>query len=408
MDTQRGASRDSRSRWLLLAGIALVAVLVIAACQMPSPPAKPAAASMTPTSALRAGAFTPATATATATATAVPVPSVPPTLTPTITPTLSPTPTRVPVRVSAANADRLQATTQLSYPGYVLASASLSPDTLSFVFGLADGTVQLWRVGTQAPILSMRIPGAVSAKTPVAALSVALSPANDSMAAGGANNKVDLWRFSALDKVVEGGHGGPVRAVAISKNGQLLASGSADKNVQIRQVSDGKQLGTLSGHSAAVNSLAFSPDGSLLASGSEDRSVDLWQTSDRKLLRRLPGHQDAVYSVAFSPNSQILASGSDVVRLWQVNVPGLPQVLEKPQALKGPIKALAFNPEGDLLAAIGTNNYIALWQMSDGKPLAGISCPSCGPSFLAIAFAEDSMSLAAASSNNQIIWWTAP
>jgi WD40 repeat protein len=406
MDTQRDTSGGLRWRWLLLAGSVLVAVLVIAACQTPLPPAKPVAASKTPTVAVRASGVTQTAVPATATPS--PVPSAPPTLTPTITATLSPSPTRVPVRLSAANADRLQATIQLSYPGYVLASAAFSADTRSFVFGLTDGTVQLWRVGTQAPILAMRIAGSVGAKSPIAALSVALSAANDSMAAGGANNKVDLWRFAALDKPVEGGHGGVVRAVAISKDGRLLASGSIDKNVQIRQVSDGKQLGTLSGHSAAVNSLAFSPDGALLASGSEDRSVDLWQMSDRKLLRRLPGHQDTVYSVAFSPSSQILATGSDTVRLWQINAPGLPQVLERPQALKGPLKALAFSPDGDLLAAIGSNNYIALWQMSDGKALAGIACSTCGPSFLTIAFADDGLSLSAASSGNQIIWWTAP
>jgi WD40 repeat protein len=325
---------------------------------------------------------------------------------PTITPSPSPTATRTPVRITAANADRLQPTSQLSYPGYTLASAAFAPDTRSFVFGLSDGTVQFWQAGTPVPVVALKVPGAVGAKTPISALSVALAPDLKSMAAGTSSNKVELWIFGQLDKPVEGGHGAPVRAVSISGDSRLLASGSGDKNVQLRRIADGKQLGTMSGHTGSVESVAFSADGALLASGSEDRSVILWQTSDRKVLRRLPGHQETVWSVAFSPSGQILASGSDAVRLWQVNAPGLPQVLERPQNLRGPIKGLAFNPTGDVLAGYGTNSYIGLWRVSDGQLLGGVSCQSCDPSLLTIDFADDGLSLATVTSRNQVVWWT--
>jgi WD40 repeat protein len=256
------------------------------------------------------------------------------------------------------------------------------------------------------PVVALKVPGALSAKTPISALSVALAPDGKSMAAGTSSNKVELWTSSALDKPVEGGHGAPVRAVSISGDSKLLASGSGDKNVQLRRIADGKGLGTMSGHSGAVESVAFSSDGALLASGSEDRSIILWQTADRKQLRRLPGHQETVWSVAFSPSGQLLASGSDAVRLWQVNAPGLPQVLERPQNLKGPIKGLAFSLDGDVLAAYGTNSYIGLWRVSDGQLLGGVSCQSCDPSLLTIRFSDDGLSLAAVTSRNQVVWWT--
>jgi WD40 repeat protein len=390
---------------LLCVAILVALAVVMAACG-PNSGSTPANATAAPRPATGVAA-TPAPQ---ASSTPLPSPSAvaSPTVSPTATPTPSPTATRAPAHITAANADRLQPTSQLSYPGYSLASASFAPDTTSYVFGLSDGTVQLWQAGTPVPVVALKVPGAVGAKTPISALSVSLASDLKSMAAGTSSNKVELWSFSQLDKPVEGGHGAPVRAVSISGDSKLLASGSGDKNVQLRRIADGKQLGTMSGHTGSVESLAFSADGTLLASGSEDRSVILWQTSDRKQLRRLPGHQDTVWSVAFSPSSQILASGSDAVRLWQVNAPGLPQVLERPQNLKGPVKGLAFNPAGDVLAGYGTNSYIALWRVSDGQLLGGVSCQSCDPSLLTIHFSDDGLSLAAVTARNQVVWWTVP
>ena len=56
-----------------------------------------------------------------------------------------------------------------------------------------------------------------------------------------------LWRFRQLDKLVEAGFGGVVRAIAYSKDSTLVASGSEDKSVQVWRVSDGKQQAGLSG-----------------------------------------------------------------------------------------------------------------------------------------------------------------
>ena len=356
-----------------------------------------------------ATAVPPRAVSATAAHTATPVQTATPTPTPTWTPTLTltptPTSTRVPVAISAANVSTLQMIDRLATSAPNVQSVSLSRDLRTYAFGLSDGGLQLWRVGTTSPVLALAFPGNMDPKKNYAVVSAALSPDGASLAGGYSDNKMRLWRFAELGKVIEGGHGGPVWTVAYSQDGKLIASGAEDKNVQIRQATDGGRASSMGGHTGPVRSLAFSPDGTLLASGSDDRSVILWRTADRKLQRRLPGHPDPVTAVAFAPGGQTLATGADTVRLWQMSNPGLPQVLERPENLKGTVKGLAYSPDGSLLAGYGTNSYIALWDARDGRVIGTVNCQACGSGpILGLRFADDGMMLAVASAS-QIVWF---
>ena len=65
------------------------------------------------------------------------------------------------------------------------------------------------------------------------------------------------------------------------------------------------------GHANSVNSVAISPDGQTLASGSgyenQPGEIKLWRVAEGALLRTLTQHTGSVNSVAFSPDSQTLA-----------------------------------------------------------------------------------------------------
>jgi len=63
------------------------------------------------------------------------------------------------------------------------------------------------------------------------------------------------------------------------------------------------------GHFNTVYSVAISPDGQLLASGSWDDTIKIWNLGSGRLLRTLTGHSDWVRSVAFSPDGQTIVSG---------------------------------------------------------------------------------------------------
>jgi TIR domain/WD domain, G-beta repeat len=77
---------------------------------------------------------------------------------------------------------------------------------------------------------------------------------------------------------------------------------------------------TLIGHGYDVWSVAISADGQTLASGgSYDKTIKLWNLKTEDLLRTLTGHKDSVKSVAISADGQTLASGSEdhTIKLWK-------------------------------------------------------------------------------------------
>ncbi len=107
---------------------------------------------------------------------------------------------------------------------------------------------------------------------------------------------------------------------AYSPNDSLIASGSLDRKIIIRNALTGEVLHTISAHGENILSLDFSPDGSLLASASSDHNVKIWEVATGRIHSLLKGHEYAVVFVRFSPDGKTLVSASydRTARLWEV------------------------------------------------------------------------------------------
>jgi WD40 repeat protein len=115
------------------------------------------------------------------------------------------------------------------------------------------------------------------------------------------------------------GHWGPVLGCAISADGRLLASTSADPITIVWDAVGGRALRVLQGHHAAVNACAFSPDARQLATASEDHTLRVWDLATGSQ-RVLAGHDAAVKALAWSGDGAMLisASADGTLRRWDV------------------------------------------------------------------------------------------
>jgi WD40 repeat protein len=198
------------------------------------------------------------------------------------------------------------------------------------------------------------------------------------------------------------GHLTGVSSIALTPDGQILASGSADRTIKIWNLSTGKVQTTLSGHSSAVNSVAFSPDGQTLASGSVDKTIKLWDIRTAQELYTLKGHSNSVLSVALTPDGQILASASwdQTIKLWNVGTLAEKHSLFRHSSL---VNAVTFSPDGQTLASGSVDNTIKLWDVGTGQELCTLKGHS--NSVHSVAFSPDGQTLASGGSDFNIKLW---
>ena len=194
----------------------------------------------------------------------------------------------------------------------------------------------------------------------------------------------------------------PVWAIAVSPNGQLVASGTTDGSIQVLDMETGDVLYTLSGHSGPVGALAISPNGRLLVSGSGDRSLKVWDLWSGKLIKMLYGHKAWVYGVAFSPDGQTVASVSrdQTLRLWDV------ETGEETGQLNGyaeDVQSIVFSSDRQTLVSGGSDGTIEVWNWRTGRLLRSIK--GHPDAIWSVAISPDGRTLATGSWDRSIKLW---
>ena len=200
---------------------------------------------------------------------------------------------------------------------------------------------------------------------------VAISNDGQSALSGSFDTSSIRWSLTrdAAEQVMRF-HTGSVNAVAFLKNGRVATAG-ADARIAIWTQGSAQPEKILEGHSAPIASLSVSPDGDTLASASWDHSVRLWPLAGGEV-RILEGHSQNVNGVAFTPDGKSFVSVSYdlTVRIQRLVGAEPPTIVTLPS----PLNALSIAPDGEI--AVGGADGKVYFLASGGTVLGDIQAGS--------------------------------
>ncbi|QIR37637.1 protein kinase [Tolypothrix sp. PCC 7910] len=185
--------------------------------------------------------------------------------------------------------------------------------------------------------------------------------------------------------------------IALSPDGQILASVSF-RWIQLWEVGTGRAIKILRDHEYPIRSIAFSPDGLLLASGGQDNIIKLWHMGTLKEIRILSGHSHTVNSLSFSPDGKLLVSMSyeGTIRLWEVATGREISTFNCPADW---VNSVNFSFDRQLLAIGSKGTTIKVCQVETGAEIDTFNAPS---QFNSFAFSSDRQLLAIASEDKTV------
>jgi cytochrome c len=161
------------------------------------------------------------------------------------------------------------------------------------------------------------------------------------------------------------GHGGPVRALAISVDGKSVLSGSFDTSVIRWSLATESAEQVLRFHSDAVNAVIFLQDGRMATAGGDAR-IAIWTAGRQQPDEIFEGHRAPIVGLAVSPDGSTLASASwdSSIRLWPLHS-GAKRVLE---GHSQNVNGVAFSPNGKSLVSVGYDLTLRIWPLAAGRP----------------------------------------
>ena len=189
--------------------------------------------------------------------------------------------------------------------GSVAYSIAVLPGGAQFVVGLgagpSQGEVRLYHVdGTLAHTFRSHVD---------TVLALAVTRDGQRVVSGSVDKVAKVWGVASRFLVSTSGHFESVLAVAAMPDGQRFLSGSVDEvNVWLLNGTHENSFGLM--HAGTVTALVALPDNRHALAGSRSKKVKLFNVDDGDVLRIFTHHTEQVFCLALLPDGRRFVSGS--------------------------------------------------------------------------------------------------
>jgi RNA polymerase sigma factor (sigma-70 family) len=278
------------------------------------------------------------------------------------------------------------------YPIKFAIRAAISPDGNTLAVG--ESGTGLWELSSGRHVNTL-------GKEFVAA--IAFGPDGTLLAAGGQQG-VNLWDVKAGKKVHELQHGALVRAVVFASGGKVLVSAGEDGTARLWEVASGKELRRWDTEKGPFQDLAASSTSPWVALADE-KTLRLFNVESGKEVRLLGPNPYQRGAVAFSPDGKVLASAQDpgTLHLWD---PATGKETHRWKTKQGSMfHTLIFSPDGKTLVWSGHDGSgVHWWDVAGGKEVPQPQAGHGGP-VTALGFSRDGKDLLSLGTDGHFMCW---
>ncbi|KAL2819506.1 WD40-repeat-containing domain protein [Aspergillus granulosus] len=222
---------------------------------------------------------------------------------------------------------------------------------------------------------------------------LSFSPEGNILASGSEDRTVRVWNCATGTEVLKlEGHTNVINALSFSPDGAFLVSGSEDRSVAVWSTVTGARIQSFTHKSTRVRAVAFGTtiihnnSSNIVVSGTSDGTLTTWLLDTGQVLHSFKAHSQDVTALAFSPTPSSLSpstqqlissiSHDQTLKLWALSSNHLdscassnPNTALPPSPYFIPTssstaKAIAFSPNGHLIACGYYDGSVKIWQVA--------------------------------------------
>ena len=236
------------------------------------------------------------------------------------------------------------------------------------------GEIQVWDVAKREPVCSIKV-------SSDSLFGVALSPDKLRVAAGGSDKLVRVFTVADATEIMRcDNHLDWVFGTAFTNDGQRLATVSRDKAAKLIEIKTGQLIDDINRPRDPLLCMARHPQDDLVATGGNEGKIRLFKMEPRggrlsegddkehSFVREFEHMASPIHAIAFSPDGALVACGgqSGEVRIFKTENS---QRVAQLKGVHGPVFALSFASDGKQLAVSGSDGRIRLHETEKGAPV---------------------------------------